>query len=82
MRTTAHSHDINVRIIDSIEFTAREADFLRQMARYCVVADMPGSDACVRLIEILDAARIPVREDEPVYGIFEAPERTPKWIKP
>lgn len=82
MKTAGHPHSIRVRIIDSIEFTAREADFLRKMARHCIATDMRGRAACQKLVEILDAARIPVREEEPVYGIFEASEETPDWIKP
>lgn len=73
MNTVSHAHSINVRVIDSIEFSAREANFLRKMARYCIRAGMPGSGACEHLIAILDAARIPARDDEPTYGIFEAP---------
>lgn len=82
MKSTSHAHSIQVRVIDSIEFTAREADFLRKMAHHCIKTNMHGFWACEKLIEILDAARIPVRGDEPVYGIFEAPERTPDWIEP
>ncbi len=82
MKTKEHVHTIQIRIIDSIEFTAREADFLRKMAHHCIATNMRGSAACLKLIEVLDAARIPIREDEPVYGIFEAPEETPHWIKP
>lgn len=82
VKTTEHRHSIHVRVIDSIEFTAREADFLRKMAEHCVATNMRGAAACRTLIDVLNAARIPIREDEPVYGIFEAPENTPDWIKP
>lgn len=82
MKTTSHNHSITVSIVDSIQITAREADFLRQMAKHCVSTRMPGALACERLIEILDRANIPTRGVEPDYGIFEDPDRTPAWIKP
>lgn len=80
MRTKEHKNTVLVTVVDVIEFSAREADFLRQMATHCMVTNMRGASACQKLVEILDAARIPVRPEEPTYGIFELPGSTPDWI--
>jgi hypothetical protein len=82
VKLSEHQHAIRVRVIDSIELSAREADFLRKRAKHCIETGMHGHAACSALIRLLDAANVPVRDDEPVYGIFEAPEKTPEWIKP
>lgn len=83
MKITEHQHSIQVRVIDSIALNAREADFLRKMAKHCIATRMQGSAACEDLIKILDVACVPVRDDhEPVYGIFTDPEDTSARIKP
>ena len=78
----SHPHAIIVTVIDRISLSAREADFLRKMARFCIDGQMHGHGACKTLIEVLDAANVPARPDEPIYGLFEAPSKTPEWIKP
>lgn len=82
MRTKEHNHTISIMVVDAIEFSSREADFLRKMAKHCIATNMRGCIACEKLIEVMDRALVPVRGDEPTYGLFEGPEATPRWIKP
>lgn len=71
MKTKSHTRTIRVRLIEDVELDAREADFLRKMARFCSEEGMPGSIACGRLVELLNAAGVPELPPGPVYGIFE-----------
>lgn len=82
MFVDSHLHNVVVTVVDRISLDAREAGFLRQMCRFCIDERMPGSLACKQLIEVLDAANVPERPEEPVYGLFERPSRAPGWIKP
>lgn len=71
MKTQGRAHGVVVRIVDDITLNAREAGFLRVMAKHCNATLMPGWQACLDLIEALDAARIPEYPEGPTCGLFE-----------
>lgn len=73
MRIADHKKTIavTVRIIERIEIDAREASFLRQMAKFCVDHKMDGSHAAGLLDKALAAAGVSEYDHSPVYGLFE-----------